>query len=304
MSLTASARISACVKFDEAVLQIGKQVSEILLNVPEFIKQNAYEIRLRTGHAVMIITSDGRYTPEKNMIISRMLMNEIFSSVCGNAVYSHQNEIAEGSITLTGGHRAGICGRAVRDGSKTVSITDISSVCIRIAHEIPGCANRLAEEFLQRDGGLLIAGPPCSGKTTILRDLARNLSSNKNVAIVDEKNEIAAVYRGVPQLDIGCGCDVLTGQHKSIGMLHAIRCMSPDILICDEIGDSEEAKAIHTALYTGVTVIAAMHCGTKDELVKREQFRHLRDCGAFSTVAVLGRDTPGKIEFMADICEL
>jgi len=232
-------------------------------------------------------------------------MNNIFANICGNAVYSHQTEIANGCITLAGGHRVGICGLAIyNDTGNRQTYSNISSLCIRIAHEITGCADKLVEYISTGSKGLLLAGPPCSGKTTILRDIARQLSKTNNISIVDERNEIAAVNNGMPQLNIGQHTDVLTGQKKADGMLHAVRCMSPDILICDEIGSVEEAEATRTAFNCGVKVIAALHCGDASDLIQREQFIMLRNSGAFDTVAVLSGRHAGNISLICNIGDL
>jgi len=304
MPLAIEVKSCPAVRFDEAVLQIGGEVSMKLIQLSDNIKNSAFEIRIRSGQSVAIKTHEGIYVPFPESIISRRQINEIFAQICGNAIYCHQTEIADGCITLVGGHRAGICGRAVIDSSKTQTITDISSLCIRIAHEVPGCAENLVKQFDAAEGGVLIAGPPCSGKTTLLRDAARILAMSKNIVIVDERNELAAVYRGMPQLDVGSNSDIITGQLKAVGMLHAVRCMSPDIIICDEIGSIEEAAAVKTAFNTGVAVIAAIHCGTVEELINREQFVLLRNSGAFSKVVLLKKGLPGVIDRIVDINKL
>lgn len=299
--LTAERITHTAAKFDEAALQTGGETAAALLSLPEKIKSEAMEIRIRSGHPIAITTTNGPYIPNERKIISRAQINEVFIKLCGNAIYSHQSEIAAGCITLVGGHRVGICGRAVLNEHKTAAIKDISSLCIRIAHEAVGCADKLAEIMTKRRGGMLIAGPPCSGKTTVLRDLALTLSSSQNTVIVDERNEIAAVYRGTPQLKTGCCCDVITGFEKADGMLHAVKFLAPEIIICDEIGTTAEAEAIKAAFNTGVTVAAAIHCGSSSELYKREQFHILHKTGAFSTLATLSGKKPGQIDEIIDL---
>lgn len=142
------------------------------------------------------------------------------------------------------------------------------------------------------EGGLLIGGPPSSGKTTILRDLARQLSSGvrgniRKVAVVDERGEIAGTYMGVPENDLGCCCDVLDGYPKAEGILLAVRTLSPDVVICDEIGSESEVDAVEQGLNTGVTMIASIHAGDAKELIRRKQAQKLLRTGAFETIAML-----------------
>lgn len=297
--LTAENKTHAAAKFDEAALQTGGETAAALISLPEHIKSEAMEIRIRSGQPIIITTPDGPYIIDKQKLISRNQISEVFIKLCGNAIYSHQTEIASGCITIVGGHRVGICGRAIMKENRTSSIADVSSLCIRIAHEVKGCADMLAEIMKRCGGGMLIAGPPCSGKTTLLRDLALNVSSSKNTVIVDERNELAAVYRGTPQLETGCCCDVITGFSKAEGMIHAVKFLAPEIIVCDEIGTAAEAAAIKTAFNTGVTVAAAIHCGSSAELYRREPFNILRETGAFKILVLLSGKIPHqKIEII------
>lgn len=305
MSLAFSPKLCPSVKFDEAALQTGEEMSRLLLSLPENIRSTAIEIRIRCGQPVAVAVPNNSHLIKSGTPVSRGQMNDIFTRICKNAVYSHQTEIAEGFITLAGGHRAGICGRAVHGSNGMVTITDISSICIRIAHEVKGCGDSLVQEFYRRGRkGLLIAGPPCSGKTTLLRDIARSVGEDSNVSIIDERNEIAAVRQGMPQLDIGCRSDVLTGFSKTEGMLHAIRCLSPDVMLCDEIGSVDEARAVQAAFNAGVTVIATIHGSDLNELTCRRQFCLLRDSRAFASVALLKKGAFGQVTQIVDMDKL
>ena len=283
----------AAKKFDEAASQTCSLLSAQLLALPEYIRSAAYEIRIRAGKPLSLSLPSGMYMPDAAKPVNRAELNDTFVKMCGSAIYSHQNEIASGCITLRGGHRVGICGRAVKENGRVINIADISSLCVRIAHEVSRCAAGIIP--LANEGGIIIAGPPCSGKTTLLRDLALTLSDERNTVIIDERGEIAASYDGIPQLRTGCFCDVVAGFGKAEGMIHALRTLSPQVMICDEIGTSEEAEAVGEAFNSGVTVAVTMHCGSFEELSRRSQYRTLVRTGAFRNIVMLEKGTPGTI---------
>ena len=300
-------------RFDTASKCICDRIQRALANLPVDVKKHTQEIRLRVNRPVSICCAEGTYfvgqegrlvcRPVSNLLVADPNdMEESFRNLCSFSIYSHENEIKNGYITLSGGHRAGICGTAVLQSESICSVRNISSINLRISREIPGAANDLLDRLEKRlMKGLLIVGAPASGKTTILRDISRQLSGGlrgnlKKVAVVDERGEIAGTYMGVPQNDLGCCSDVLDGYPKADGILLAVRTLSPQIVICDEIGSEKEVSAVEEGLNTGVTMIASIHAGSIDELMRRKQARRLLRTGAFSNIAVLdARRGPGKI---------
>jgi len=204
---------------------------------------------------------------------------------------------------MKGGHRAGICGSAVVEEGEIVNIKDISSINIRIARSLSGVADAFLKMMANKQiKGVLLAGPPSSGKTTILKDIAKQLAGgyygyNVKVAVVDERGELGAVYAGESKNDLGISCDVLDGYPKAQGMMQAIRCLSPDLIICDEIGTEQEARAVESCLNAGVRVIASVHAAGKEELRNRPSVRRLLATGAFDSIVLLkGRGAPGVIK--------
>ena len=179
---------------------------------------------------------------------------------------------------------------------------DISSINIRIARQVYGCASGVLQAVGKnlRDG-VLVAGAPSSGKTTILRDIARQLSSGlcgdvRKVAVVDERGELAGTYRGVPQNDLGPCCDVLDGYPKGEGILQAIRSLSPEFIICDEMGGLADVEAAAQGLNAGVGMISSVHAGSVRELLRRQQALSLLHTGAFGYVVLLeGSREPGRV---------
>lgn len=269
-----------------------------LKNIPEEIKNDIQEIRLRVnrqlclsvGRSIYYVTQNGCVTntilKDNMFIVSARDIMETFNNICNFSVYSKQNEIKNGYITLKGGHRAGICGTAVFDNNKISNIKDISSINIRVAKEFKNCSNILFEKIKSFTGGVLICGSPCSGKTTLIRDFARKLSYTQKVSVIDSRCEIAATYKGIPQKDIGI-CDVLNGYSKADGFNHAIRCMSPDYIICDEIGSAEDVLSIENAVNCGAYVIATAHCANKTELLNKNNLKKLLEINAFKYVVFL-----------------
>lgn len=266
------------------------------------------EIRLRVNRPVFLdcgtqsyfLIQSGSLTPfysDSLLCASKSEIEETVQSICGYSVYSHQNELTNGFLTLRGGHRAGVCGTAVCHGGQLENIRDISTVCLRVSREYPGCADLLLRRYTS--GGMLICGEPCSGKTTLLRDLARQLSCRLRVSLMDERGELAAVLNGEPQNDVGM-CDVYNGYRKATAMRQALRSMAPQVIICDEIGSPEDASAVAECQRSGVDVIATVHAGSAEELYHRRDLRRILLTGAFETLVFLSdRAHAGQIRTFA-----
>ena len=242
------------------------------------------EIRIRVGRPAVCVSIFGEMKPCSEPF-SADEITEFFAEICRYSVHSFQEDIARGFVTLDGGHRVGICGTAVKEDGKIAFIKDISGLNIRIAHQITGCSDEIFKRFFSAGlCSLLIAGKPLSGKTTILRDLAGRLGENHRVTVIDSRNEISASVRGTPMLDVGLNTDVLCGCGKSEGIMLALRSLSPEIIICDEIAHDEDA--VEQALFCGVKIIAAAHASGLKELDSR-----FKDGGLprlFDAAAVIG----------------
>lgn len=236
-----------------------------LTAVPDTIKERAVEIRIRVGRPVIV------ETPEERFICSNTMarIDDIYECIklfCDYSLYSFENEIAEGYITLKGGHRAGFSGTAVIRNGKVHTIKDISSLNIRISCQHTGCSERLFSltAFQQDFRGLLIFGPPLSAKTTVLRDYCRLVSAFKKTVLIDDRGEISASFRGVPQNDIGLNCDVLSGFPKGEAIIRAVKTLSPEFIFCDEV--TGEYMELSECSGLGVKPVITMHCGNASEL--------------------------------------
>jgi len=267
------------------------------------------EIRLKINKPLMFIVNNNEI---KTGYIAKLEdIKAIIQRISSYSIYAFEEEIKQGYITIQGGHRVGICGTCVLDGGQLKTIKNISSINIRIAREVKGCSEAILP-FIIRDNKILntiIISPPKCGKTTILRDLSRQISngiskyglSGKNISIIDERSEIGACYRGVPQMDIGIRTDILDNCPKSQGIIMAIRSMAPHLIVCDEIGTYADIESIVIALNSGVNVITTIHGFNEKDLYERPVFKELLDNKVFNRAIILSnRQGIATIEYIYD----
>lgn len=263
------------------------------------------EIRIRANMPVSVkYKSESLYFKENGMLSKdkkdaliadkEMLMEciQIFSSF---SLYAFEDELRQGFITIPGGHRVGICGKVVIEDKQIKTIKNISSINIRIAHQVRGCADTLLKKLIYNNDFLstLIVSAPGGGKTTLLRDIIRQISdgnemiSGKNVGLIDERSEIAACYRGIAQNDVGIRTDVLDACPKREGMLMLLRSMSPYLIAVDEIGDERDYDALLAAMYCGCRIIATIHGTEYLELLKKPLAKKLLKQNLFQRIVFL-----------------
>lgn len=285
--------------FNDLINIFPERLKSFLFAIPDEIKSMALEIRINKKIRIFCEKSFISLDPE----VSGQDISEIFKKLCNYSVYSFQDQLKNGFVTFFGGHRVGIASSAVMENGKITGIKEISSLNLRIAKEFKNCSKNIYEIIKESSKGALIVGPPLSGKTTILRDLARLFSSESKVTIVDERFEIAACNEGKAQMDVGSS-DVLSGFPKPEGILRAVRCLSPNVIICDEIGTFKEAKAINEALNSGVKVIASIHASNEKEILKKPQILWLLHSGAFEKIIVLSSVLIGNAEKILEVNEV
>lgn len=253
------------------------------------------ELRLRIGKPALIRLLNGGFI--SGDIVNRSVFENLMNSLMENSLYARERELRQGYFTSYGGCRVGICGHVCAGEAGIQSISAIASACIRIPREICGCAAVLKDLVLQEQlQSLLLISPPGMGKTTMLRDLVRQISdSGFQVALADERREIAACNEGVPQLDVGQFTDVMDGLDKTLAIPMMIRACAPDLIAVDELGGAGDARAVLEAHRCGVAVAASVHAASLQEAVLRPVTAELLRCGVFQHCAVLG-PVPGKIK--------
>ncbi|MBU5450157.1 stage III sporulation protein AA [Acetivibrio sp. MSJd-27] len=274
------------------------RVSNDILNTLE-------EIRIRICQPVILLTNTQELflkdaSTNTFYVPGTEELKEILERITKSSFYAYLDDIKNGFVTVEGGHRIGICGRGVMDNGSIGNIKDISFLNIRIANEKKGISDRILPQILENGAvkNTLIISPPQAGKTTLLRDITRNISNTLQggkVSLIDERGEIAAIYNGIPQNDIGIRTDVLTGIPKSDGMILAIRSLSPTVLITDELGSCKEVDAVFTAINSGVKIITTVHGEDEMEIQKREDLKSLFQNRVFQKIIILNASKKDRI---------
>ena len=306
--------------FNNIISYISPRIQMYLRKMSEPMIENIQEIRLRSERPVVIVTSTGSsfltlsgktsYIYSASCVIASE--NEIFDTVnkmCGYSMHSHYEDILNGYITLPIGSRVGLCGTAVYEKENVKSIKNINSINIRIPRTVQGVAEPIFDLVYKGSlKNLLIVGPPSSGKTTMLRDLAFQLSSGRmgkyhKICVVDERKELFPSQSDIKSL--GPNTDVLLGFPKGKGISMAIRTLSPDVIICDEIGTFEEANEVLNGVNCGAKFALSIHANDENELKNKKIFKEFLNFNAIEKIIFLsGAENPCRIKKIMSVNEV
>lgn len=302
---------------------LAPRIASLIQKLPNYKLSNLTEIRLRIQQPLLLrlgvndamISSEGYLTSDSNQayVCTGDDIARTFQLMSRNSIYALEQELKMGFITVAGGHRIGLAGQAIVNSGQLKAIKNISSMNIRIAREIKGCAALILPYIIQGERNVLstlIISPPRCGKTTILRDIIRYMSTcdptkryyGVQVGVVDERSEIAACQNGVPTVDLGERTDVLDACPKSEGMLMLIRSMAPQVIATDELGHKEDAAAIREAINAGISIVATVHGRDVKEVTNRPYIGELIKDRLFDRYVVL-TDIPqvGAIREVIDV---
>ncbi len=262
--------------------------------LPYPVRRRVEEVRLRAGQMPMVVLNGEELPLPADGPISERELSLTLEVATRASTHTALEQLRQGYFTLRGGHRVGLCGTAVTEDGRVKSFRHLSSLNIRIAHVVSGCGEEVLTRL--RAGGsfpnTLILAPPGGGKTTLLRDLVRLLSNGgTRVGLADERGEVAALWEGVPQFDVGEHTDVLEGCPKAVGLMLLLRGMNPQLLACDEVTDPADCAALERCSNSGVGLLATLHARKVEDLAQKPLYRALLARGLFQRTVVIHRDS-------------
>lgn len=288
---------------------LASNLRSYLKEIPNLLLDEVQEVRLRVKKPLVLVLGQGDYLSD--YLVQEEDLEKTLQLMSRSSLYALEEELKNGYLTLPGGHRVGVVGKGVLDQGRIRTLKNISGFNIRISQEIRGAADKILPylvNFSQQEVyHTLVISPPQGGKTTLLRDIARQLSDGfanfpgLKIGIVDERSEIAACYEGIPQRDVGLRTDILDACPKAEGMMLLVRSMSPQVIITDEVGRMEDIEAMEEAINSGVKIITSVHGSSLMDLEKRPSLSRILSRKIFERLIFLGRSAGvGTVEKILD----
>ncbi|MBR5471325.1 MAG: Flp pilus assembly complex ATPase component TadA [Oscillibacter sp.] len=282
-------------RYEEAAVVLPVRLRKAALSLPEADKAAVEEIRLRAGRNMTVLLPEGER--ELDVTVEAAELETLCDLATEFSRYAAAETLREGFVSVRGGFRIGLCGTAVMKDGVNTNLKNLSSASIRVARACTGIADGLLPQLL-REGqfqSTLILSPPGGGKTTLLRDMVRGLSdSGQRIALIDERGEVAVMYQGEPQMDVGAHTDVLDACPKAVGIPMVLRGMNPQIIAVDEITRLQDLQAMTLAAGCGVALLATIHAADTEELLQKPLYRQLLEERVFRLAVRIERTQEGR----------
>ena len=286
--------------YRQAAQVLPRRLRQEALGLPQEEQEQAEELRLRVGWPMTAVLPEGE-RPVGGPPVEPEELEQLVEIASRASVHAVLEQIRRGYLTVAGGHRIGLCGTAVMEGGGIHALRSLSSANLRIARQVPGAARPVLGALCPggRLESTLILAPPGQGKTTLLRDIIRRVSEGEGclplrVAVADERGEVAALYGGRPQLDVGRRTDVAEGCPKAQGLMLLLRAMNPQVLAVDEITAPADVAALEHAANCGVSLLATAHGSGLEDLRRRPLYRGMLERNIFSQVILIRRNGSGR----------
>ena len=292
--------------YGQAVNILPGRLRETALSLRSEMQSQVEELRLRTGQPMSAVL-DGEEIAFPEPSVTRRDLEQVLELSCRGSLHTVLDQLRQGYITIEGGHRLGLCGRTVLREGEIINLRPLSSAGLRIAREVKGAALPVLSQVCEggRLQSTLILAPPGLGKTTLLRDLLRMVSDGEGclphrVGLADQRGEVAALWGGVPQLDVGSRTDILEGCPKAQALMLLLRAMNPQVLAVDEITAEADLEALLAAVGCGVTLLATAHGTDRADLSRRPLYRPLLEQKIFRRLVQIQR-TEGKRQYSVEV---